>query len=39
MDAAFEVHRAFGPGYLESIYEEAFAVEFSSKYFLGVLAV
>jgi GxxExxY protein len=27
--AAIEVHRALGPGYLESIYEEALAHEFS----------
>jgi GxxExxY protein len=27
--AAIEVHRSLGPGYLESIYEEAFAVELS----------
>ena len=27
VDAAFEVHRILGPGYLESVYEEALAVE------------
>ena len=27
LDAAFEVHRILGPGYLESVYEEALAVE------------
>jgi GxxExxY protein len=27
--AAIEVHKSLGPGYLESIYEEAFAVELS----------
>jgi GxxExxY protein len=29
--AAIEVHRALGPGYLESIYEEAMAVEMSLR--------
>ncbi len=27
--AAIEVHKSLGPGYLESVYEEAFAVELS----------
>lgn len=31
VDAAFEVHRILGPGFLESIYEEALAVELSLR--------
>ena len=27
VDAAIEVHRALGPGYLEAVYEEALAIE------------
>lgn len=27
VDAALEVHRVLGPGFLESTYEEAFAIE------------
>jgi len=31
IDAALEVHRHLGPGYLESIYEEALAVELALR--------
>lgn len=31
MQAAFEVHTALGPGFLESIYEEALAIELRSQ--------
>lgn len=31
LDCAFEVHRELGPGLLESVYEQALAVEFSAK--------
>jgi GxxExxY protein len=31
VDAALEVHKALGPGYLESVYEEALCVELSSR--------
>lgn len=31
VDAALEVHRYLGPGYLESIYEEALAVELTLR--------
>jgi len=31
VDAALEVHRAIGPGYLESVYEEALAHELSLR--------
>ncbi|MFA5028240.1 MAG: GxxExxY protein [Candidatus Methylomirabilota bacterium] len=31
IDAAIEVHRTLGPGYLESVYEEACAIEFSLR--------
>ena len=31
IDAAIEVHRALGPGFLESIYEEALAVELTTR--------
>lgn len=31
VDAALEVHRHLGPGYLESIYEEALAVELTLR--------
>ena len=31
VDAAMEVHRELGPGYLEGVYEEALAVELSLR--------
>lgn len=31
VDAALEVHRCLGPGYLESVYEEALAVELKER--------
>ncbi len=31
VDAAIEVHRALGPGYLESVYEEALAAELTLR--------
>jgi GxxExxY protein len=31
IDAAIEVHRVLGPGFLESIYEEALCVELSTR--------
>ncbi len=31
MQAAFEVHKALGPGFLESIYEEALAIELRAQ--------
>ena len=31
IDAAIEVHRALGPGFLESIYEEALAFELTTR--------
>ena len=31
VDAAIEVHRHLGPGYLESVYEEALAVELTLR--------
>jgi GxxExxY protein len=31
IDAALEVHRILGPGFLESIYEEALAVELTRR--------
>ena len=31
LDCAFEVHRELGPGLLESVYEQALAIELSGK--------
>jgi GxxExxY protein len=31
VDSALDVHRALGPGFLESVYEEALAVELSTR--------
>ncbi|MFZ2854080.1 MAG: GxxExxY protein [Rhodocyclaceae bacterium] len=31
LDAAFEVHRELGPGLLESVYEQALALELAAK--------
>ena len=31
ISAAIEVHRTLGPGYLESLYEEALATEFTIR--------
>lgn len=31
IDAAMEVHRTLGPGYMESIYEEALAIELKMR--------
>ena len=35
--AAIEVHRHLGPGYLESIYEEALVKELDSRFHVPVL--
>jgi GxxExxY protein len=32
LDCAFEVHRLLGPGFLESVYEEALAVELALRH-------
>jgi GxxExxY protein len=31
VDAAFEVHRTLGPGFLESVYEEAMVIELKAR--------
>jgi GxxExxY protein len=31
VDSAFEVHRTLGPGFLESVYEEAMAIELKAR--------
>jgi GxxExxY protein len=31
LGAAIDIHRELGPGYLESIYEEAIAIELGSR--------